>query len=135
MIVAIVGSRERNSPKDKAIIEKAIERMQLYGISISMIITGGTQRGPEQFAKEIAEELGIPYKEFCPWNDVFKLDQPRTRQKEIEARDIRRQVVAMHADYMLCLIDPKGKHGEILSAGFFMQYHNEFQRYKNLELL
>ena len=135
MILAIVGSRERNSPEDKAIIEKAIARMQSRGISIALIITGGTQRGPEKFAQEIAEEKGIPYKEFCPWDPAFKLDQPRTRQKEIEARDIRRQVVAMHADYMLCLIDPKGKHGEILSAGYFMQYHGEIARYKNLELL
>lgn len=135
MILAIVGSRERNTVADKKIIENAMKRMVDRGLTIAMIITGGTQRGPEKFAKELAEEMDIPYKEFCPWDPAFKLDQPRTRTKEIEARDVRRRVVAMHADYMFCLIDPKGRHGEIISAYHFMQYHGEIQRYKNLELL
>ncbi len=134
MILAIVGSRERNSQADKAIIKKRIEVLA-NRVGVAMIITGGTQRGPEQFAKELAEEMDIPYKEFCPWDPAFKLDQPRTRTKEIEARDVRRRVVAQHADYMFCLIDPKGRHGEILSAAFFMQHVGEIQRYKNLELL
>ena len=136
MILAVVGSRERNSKRDKELIRNKIVAMRtIGGIDITLIITGGTRRGPEAFAKEIATELAIPYKEFCPWDETFKLNQPRTRDREIDARDLRRAVVAMHADYMLCLIHPEGKHGEILSAAFFMLYHGEIQRYTNLELL
>jgi len=134
MILAIVGSRERGKPADKALIAKRVAELRKV-FAVEMIITGGTQRGPEAFAKEIAEEQGIEYMEICPWDRVFKLNKPRTRGQEIDARDLRRAVVAMHADYMLCLIHPGGKHGEIISAYYFMRYHDEIKRYTHLELL
>jgi len=135
MVLGIAGSRKRNSSEDKEIL-----KARIIELKPSLIVTGGIRyAGPEVFAREIAEELNIPLKEYLPFPTYFPPSEERRnadRMVEIEARDLRRALVGMHADHLLLMIHPEGKHGELITAYWFMRYRrNAAHRHKKLEIL
>jgi len=56
--VGIVGSRSRNSLKDKELIKEVLLRQLKKGINIHLV-SGGCYKGTDKFAEELAEELGL----------------------------------------------------------------------------
>lgn len=134
MVLGIAGSRQRNTPEDKELLRKRIIELKP-----NLIVTGGIKSaGPEKFVVEIAEKLGIPIKEYHPWPAYFPPDKEQrvTRFKEIFARDLRRALVGLHSDHLIFMTHPKGRHGEMITAYWFMTSRDTaYERWKNLEIL
>jgi hypothetical protein len=64
MKVAFVGSRSyTNVPRIRAVMGKYIER---YGKENLTIVSGGCPDGADFFARKVALEMGLIYKEFPP---------------------------------------------------------------------
>lgn len=56
--VGIVGSRSRNTPKDKNVIRKVLKKQIAKGYKIH-VVSGGCSRGADRFAEELAKELNL----------------------------------------------------------------------------
>lgn len=56
--VGVVGSRRRNSPRDKALIKQVLARRISQGDFIHLV-SGGCPKGADKFAEELSEELGL----------------------------------------------------------------------------
>lgn len=134
MVLGIAGSRKRNTQKDYQLLKKRI-----IDLKPELIVTTGIlHTGPDLFAKQIAEELGIPLKEYPCQAGYFPPGKERRiiRETEMHARDLRRALVGLHADYLLFMTHPDGKHGEIITAYWFMKFRvTHFERYKSLEMI
>lgn len=60
MIIGIVGSRRRNTEKDKLLIErKLLELMKNESKKNIVICSGGCPKGGDRFAEELAEKYGL----------------------------------------------------------------------------
>lgn len=56
--VGVVGSRSRDTPKDKAVIKKALLSQLDKGKKLHLV-SGGCKKGADKFAEELAEELNL----------------------------------------------------------------------------
>jgi hypothetical protein len=95
MKLGVVGSRRRNSQKDKNLIRNAI-----LTLKPDELVSGGCYAGADKFAEEISIELNIPIKIFYPKikNGMQKFEMTKeyyARNKEIaEYSDVLLAVVA-----------------------------------------
>lgn len=131
IVLGIAGSRKRNKPQDRQMLKQKI-----IGLKPNMIITDGVQSdGPSVFAKQIGKELGIKVKEYRPWYPEIPPPPPRTRQQELDAREVRKALIGLHATHLIFMTHPAGKRGEFIVAYWFMRFHGELERYKNFIIL
>jgi len=67
IILAIIGSRKRNSQKDKQLLYH-----QVFLLNPSKIVSGGCGEGGDKFAEELSQEFDIPidiYRPIFPWKN------------------------------------------------------------------
>ena len=103
--LAIVGSRQyTNQNRIKAIVEKYINQ---YGDLT--IISGGCPQGADLFGKQIALELGLPYKEYAPihakYNQYCVL-KPENYNKSYNVGNFfqRNSEIAKNCDHLLAFV-------------------------------
>lgn len=64
--IAIVGSRRRNSPRDKAIVFNLVFKLkELYGDNL-VVISGGCRKGADKFAKLACRKYDVKLDEYLP---------------------------------------------------------------------
>ena len=120
MIVGIIGSRTRNSTRDKRILKAKIEELKP-----EKILTGDCERGGDKLARESALELGIGLK-------VFK-------KKEVEGRvdyvtftklcyERNERLAKSEMDYLVVLphISRGISGGTKNTVNFFKKYHKDW---------
>jgi len=110
MNLGIVGSRRRNTAVDKAIIKSEIESLKP-----DLIISGGCPRGADQFAHELAKELGIPILIYFP-----KLpDTDAPLYEFTKAYYARNKQIAEKSDVLLALAAPDRMGGTENTISYF----------------
>ena len=102
MKLGIVGSRRRNSPRDKRLLKKRIEALRP-----ELIISGGCPRGADRFAEELARELNIPIKIYYP--EQVSPEAPYFVR--VKAYYDRNQKIAEESDYLIALVAKDRKGG------------------------
>jgi len=115
MNLGIVGSRNRNTDKDKLII-----RHQIHLLKPDKIISGGCSQGADKFAEELAEELGIPIKIFYP-----ELIGCKKYYDYIRAYYSRNKKVANASDKLLALVTKDRKGGTENTIRHFLVNHSD----------
>jgi len=101
MKLGIVGSRKRDSMRDKALL-----RQRILVLNPEVIISGGCPRGADRFAEELAEELGIPIKIHYP-----EISDGASYWERIRAYYARNQKIAEDSDYLIALVSKSRKGG------------------------
>jgi len=101
MRLGVVGSRRRNSLRDKNLLKKRVK-----ALNPNIIISGGCPKGADKFAEEIAEELNIP----------IRVHRPAIREnalyfERVRAYYARNQKIAEDSDYLIALVSEDRKGG------------------------
>lgn len=122
MKLGIVGSRRRNSPEDKAIIKGRI-----LALHPTLIISGGCPQGADKFAEELAKELSIPIRIFCP--EKIPAGSPRWAYAKVNYA--RNKLIAQNSDRLIALVASDRKGGTENTIGYFKKFCDG----KNLEVL
>lgn len=105
--LGVVGSRRRNSIKDKKLLKEFIYKAkQLFGNL--ELISGGCPKGADRFADEIAYELNIPIINHYP--DKSKLSSNPKRYEFTKIYYDRNILIAKDCDCLVALVayDRKG---------------------------
>ena len=92
-VIGIVGSRTRNSPRDKMLVEEQFDTIYEDG---DWLCSGDCRQGADAFALQIARKRGIPILSFPPGvkggNERFF---------------IRNDLIAYHSDVLIaCVVQP-----------------------------
>jgi hypothetical protein len=99
--VGIVGSRSRNTPKDKDVIRQVLKRqMTKYKIHI---VSGGCPKGADKFAEELAEELNLGISVHPP--DKSQLPENYTRYDYARICYERNSTIADESQILLAIWD------------------------------
>ena len=101
MILGIVGSRRRNTTKDKELIRKKILELQP-----SEITSGGCSRGADRFAEELAKDMNIPTTIFKP-----HIEEGMKYYQMVKAYYNRNKKIAEHCDVLLAQVAKDRKGG------------------------
>ena len=119
MKLGIVGSRKRNSLKDKELI-----RQRIIALKPDMIVSGGCPKGADKFAEELSVELSIPIEIFRP--DLRSKPGILTRYDVIAAYYARNRKIAENADYLIALVALDRKGGTENTICHFKEIHGEY---------
>jgi len=101
MFLGVVGSRRRDSPKDKAVVKEAIQRFDK-----PTLVSGGCLRGADRFAEELAKELGLEIVLYYP-----DMTGVRSRGDYAKACFARNKLIALKSDILIACVAPDRKGG------------------------
>ena len=106
--VAVVGSRRRNTPKDKQIIKRALRHLMMKKDVIIHLVSGGCPLGADKFAEELAVELGLGISIHLP--DKSSLPRNPQYYDFVKIYFARNTLIANECDMCiaLCAEDRKG---------------------------
>lgn len=122
--IGIVGSRRRNSLKDRSIVLDIVRSAVAAFPEKRIVIVSGGADGPDAFAREAAGIYGLDYADH-----PIRRDPPITSKREFVARAFGRNkdiVVDSHLVFALVHPDRKGgtentvKHAMDLKKKFFL---------------
>jgi thiamine pyrophosphate-dependent acetolactate synthase large subunit-like protein len=105
--IGIVGSRRRNTEKDKQIVKNAVMHFSTKECEL-VLVSGGCPKGADRFAEELAKELNLPIKIHYP--DKSKLEED-TRWAYTKIYFERNTLIAQDCDILLALPAPDRKGG------------------------
>ena len=120
MIVGIIGSRRRNSEKDRSKLSKYLSRIG----NIDKIITGDCLKGGDKFAREIAKEFNIEL-------DVKKVEFPPNCSpyydfvKAYYKRD--EEIAKEEMNFLIALVSDDRTGGTEKTIEYFKQYHEDWK--------
>lgn len=84
-----------------------------------MIISGGCLGGADNFAEEIARNLGIPITIYHPKLESIK----RYPYHEIvKANHARNHLIAIHSDHLIALVAPNRRGGTENTIEYFIRH-------------
>ena len=129
MIIGIVGSRRRNSPKDFASVIITLRRLERDDDDlIEKIVTGDCSEGGDEFARSIADmfgyELDVKYKldpetgeklegyRRCSYNEFTQICYERNEE-----------IAKEPLDYLIALVAPDRKGGTENTIKHFKRHH------------
>ena len=100
--IAIVGTRRRDTPAARKVIEEVFWKIYEEG---DWIVSGGCGKGGDKFAEQIAKAEGIPILTIYPAYKRFKQGAPT----------VRNGPVAENSDVVIaCVIRPEDGISEVL---------------------
>ena len=100
--IAIVGTRRRDTPAARKVIEEVFWKIYEEG---DWIVSGGCGKGGDKFAEQIAKAEGIPILTIYPAYKKFKQGAPT----------VRNGPVAENSDVVIaCVIRPEDGIAEVL---------------------
>jgi predicted Rossmann fold nucleotide-binding protein DprA/Smf involved in DNA uptake len=97
--IGIVGSRSRNSSKDKALLKSLLVRQLKRGKDFHLV-SGGCYAGADKFAEELAVELGLGISIHKP-----EAEPGCTRWEYARAAYERNLIIAQECDILLAVWD------------------------------
>jgi len=138
--IGIVGSRRRDSNKDKQVIELTLFRvLSGYWISLPevdkgvMLVSGGCPKGADRFAEELAKEHMFPITVHYP--DKSKLDKilsiTNPTQAYAQINFARNKKIAEDSDYLIACVSEDRTGGTENTIKHFKELGKE----KNLILV
>ncbi len=98
--VGIVGSRRRNSKKDKELIREVLERQLKQGKELHLV-SGGCPEGADKFCEELSEELRLGVSIHYP--DRSKLPSEPQYYHHVEMFYARNTLIAEECDILVAL--------------------------------
>lgn len=101
--IGIVGSRSRNSQKDKNRIRRLLSVQINKGREL-MLISGGCSRGADRFAEELAVEFRLEMTVFPP-----AVEGQTSKQEYAIAAFIRNTLIAENCHMLLAVWDGNSK--------------------------
>lgn len=101
MFLGVVGSRRRDTEKDKAVVKEAVLRFDK-----PVLVSGGCPHGADRFAEELAEELGLEIIIYYP--DMTGVDSRGSYAKACYARN---KLIAQKSDVLIACVAPDRKGG------------------------
>ena len=135
MIVGIVGSRRRNSQKDREILSYEVYKLNLIE-KISKIVTGDCNEGADKTARDICEGTeGIE-------PDIKRIKNPETGE-EMDFNNhpwfeyyimthifyARNEEIAKEPlDYLIALVSPDRKGGTENTIKHFKRHHKDWEK-------
>ena len=135
MIVGVVGSRRRNTAKDKAMLIIKLGHLELTtGRLIKKIVTGDCDEGGDKFAKDIVDIFGYQL-------DVKRIKAPETGEEmDFNAHKwfdylticniyySRNEEIAKEPlDYLVALVTPDRKGGTENTIRHFRRLHKDWE--------
>lgn len=106
--LGVVGSRRRNSPRDKARLKEFLRRAKSKFPTL-LLVSGGCPKGADRFAEEIAEELDLPIKIHYP--DKSKLPPNPERYHFAQINYARNTLIAEDCEILVALVADDRKGG------------------------
>lgn len=98
--VGVVGSRRRNTQKDKEIIRRALSHRIKQGDSL-YLVSGGCEEGADKFAEELSAELKLPISIHYP--DKSKLPDKPLYYQIVQMYYDRNILIAEECDLLIAL--------------------------------
>ena len=114
MVVGIIGTRKRNSEKDKKLIKEKLELI-LSNEKDIIICSGGCSKGGDKFAEELASEFRLKKK-------IYKADWDRLGKG---AGFLRNTDIAMESDILIACVADNRKGGTEDTIKKFKKFHPE----------
>lgn len=108
--IGIVGSRRRDTPKDKRLVKSLFLTVYKKG---DVIVSGGCPRGADRFAEEIAREMDIEIIIYrADWNNLSHPDAliktNKYGQYDARAGFRRNTSIASHSEILIaCVADDR----------------------------
>jgi hypothetical protein len=108
MKVGIIGSRERNSRRDKILVfDTVCELIKTHNFSGLHLVSGGCSEGGDFFAEEAAKYFGVSMTIHYPQ----KLPKPKDYSETVDRFYKRNDKVAEDSDVIYALVSVKRKGG------------------------
>ncbi len=136
MIVGVVGSRRRDSRKDRAILTYEIYKLNKVE-KITKIVTGDCKKGADNTAKDICEgteeiEIDIKYKKdpktgekWNDWKDSYHVTYYEfTRMCYARNEEIAKEPL----DYLVAQVAPDRKGGTETTIKYFKRHHKDWEK-------
>ena len=98
--VAIVGSRRRNTLKDRRIVYDLARDLNQLSPGNVVVVSGGCLKGADKFAEEAADINKMP-KTIFP---IAKFPEPKSKWEFTERAYARNQLIADECDIMYALV-------------------------------
>lgn len=110
--VGIVGSRRRNTPADKVLVELALaELIAEFGYEHIQLVSGGCPTGADHFAEELNFKYELP-KMIIHYPDKSKIDQTKPyRVAYAIIAYARNELIARDSDILIACVAPDRKGG------------------------
>jgi hypothetical protein len=108
--IGVVGSRRRNSPKDKALIKAVLERFISKYPDVSVVlVSGGCPKGADHFAEELAIEMGLEI--IIHYPDKSKLPPSNTKWDYAKICYERNTLIANDSELLIAVVASDRKGG------------------------
>lgn len=108
LCLGVVGSRRRNSPRDKLILREFLRRAKEKFPGLTLV-SGGCPKGADRFAEEIAEELNLEIKIHYP--DKSKLPSNPEKYHFAQINYARNTFIAEDCEVLVALVADDRKGG------------------------
>jgi hypothetical protein len=104
--VGVVGSRRRNSSRDRALVHSELTKLWHEHAPNLVVVSGGCKKGADRFAKEFALAEGLEYAEYLP-----DLTAVKTRYDAIGRYYARNKLIADNCDMLIALVSEDRRGG------------------------
>ena len=124
--IGVIGSRRRNTPKDKAKLKRKLKKMiEVYGKKNIKIVSGGCKQGGDKFAEELVDELGLG-EPIIHYPDKSKLrDDIPPRAAYAQICYARNELIARDSDIIIALVAADRKGGTENTLKHFRKKYKE----------
>lgn len=109
MKVGVVGSRRRNTPRDKEILRRVLINIKENTPREVILVSGGCPEGADKFAEELAEEMHLQIIVHKP--DKSMLPENPKRWHFAQMNYARNTLIAEDSDMLLALVAEDRKGG------------------------
>jgi len=106
--LGVVGSRRRNSLRDKRILKEFLKKARIKFPTLTLV-SGGCPKGADHFAEELSEELNIPI--IIHYPDRSKLPENPDRHHFAIINYARNTLIAEDCEVLVALVADDRKGG------------------------
>lgn len=107
MKIGIVGSRRRNTEKDKDLVRRTLKSLIDKGL-VTLLVSGACKKGADRFAEELADEFKIPIAIYPP--DTTRVRKGNKQDYAIACWE-RNSLIADNSDILIAVVAKDRKGG------------------------